>query len=92
MYKDELLQLHHLLLCLMKFLLDNGAPPSYFKEYTDLDLSPHHIHKTKTEHKYAVLALASGISKVLAENSDLVPQTLSQRLNRLVIRCRKDLR
>jgi hypothetical protein len=92
MYKDELLQLHHLLLCLMKFLVENGAPKSYFKEYLVLDLSPHHIHKTKTEHKYAVLALASGISRALAENSDLVPQTLSQRFNRLLIRCKKDLR
>ncbi len=92
MYKDELLQIHHLLLCLMKFLVENGAPKTYFKEYLAMDLSPHHIHRTKSEHKYAVLALASGISIALAENSDFVPQTLSQRLNQLLIRCKKDLR
>jgi hypothetical protein len=92
MYKDELLQLHHLLVCLMKFLLENGAPRSYFEEYLSLDMSPHHIHKTKAEHKYAVLALASGISLSLAENSDLVPQTLSQRLNRLLQRSKRELR
>jgi hypothetical protein len=92
MYKDELLQLHHLLLCLMRFLLENGAPESYFKEYLAMDLSPHHIHKTKAEHKFAVLALASGISFALAENSDLVPETLSQRLNRLLERGRRELR
>lgn len=92
MYKDELLQLHHLFLCLMKFLRDNGAPSSYFEEYLAMDTSPHHIHKTKSEHKYAVLALATGISRALAENSDLVPQSLSQRLNRMLIRSKKELR
>ena len=92
MYKDELLQIHHLLMCLMKFLIENGAPKSYFKEYLEMDLSPHHIHKTKAKHKYAVLALASGISKALAENSEMVPQTLSQRLDRLLIRSKKELR
>jgi hypothetical protein len=92
MYKDELLQLHHLLVCLMKFLLENGAPRSYFEEYLSMDLSPHHIHKTKAEHKYAVLALASGISRSLAENSDLVPQTLPVRLNRLLERSKRELR
>jgi hypothetical protein len=76
----------------MKFLVDNGAPKSYFEEYTTFDISPHHIHKTKVEHKFAVLALAAGISSALAENSDIFPQTLSQRLKRLVARCKKDLR
>ncbi|RMF90593.1 MAG: hypothetical protein D6733_03355 [Methanobacteriota archaeon] len=92
MYKDELIQVHHLLLCLMKFLLDNGAPQSYFEDYLALSISPHHIHKTKAEHKYAILALSSGISQVLAENSDLVPQTLFQRLRQLSIRAKKELR
>lgn len=91
MYKDELLQLHHLLLCLMKFLIDNGAPSTYFSDYLSLELSPHHIHKTKAEHKYAVLALATGISKALSDNSDLVPQSLYQRLNKFSIRSRKEL-
>lgn len=92
MYKDELLQLHHLFVCLMKFLLENGAPSSYFEDYLDIGISPHHIHKTKAEHKCAVLALASGISKALAENSDLVPHPLSQRLQRLYVRCKRELR
>jgi len=92
MYKDELLQLHHLLVCLMKFLVKTGVPRSYFEEYFSLDVSPHHIHRTKAEHKYAVLALATGISRALADNSDLVPQSLSHRLDRLLVRCEKELR
>ncbi len=76
----------------MKFLLANGAPESYFQEYLSMDMSPHHIHKTKAEHKYAVLLLASGISRALAENSELVPITLSQRLNKLILRSKKELR
>ncbi len=75
----------------MRFLLDNGAPESYFKDYLSLDISPHHIHKTKGEHKCAVLALAKSISAALSDNSEMVPSSLSQRINRLYVRCRKEL-
>jgi hypothetical protein len=76
----------------MKFLIDTGAPKSYFKEYLTMDMSPHHIHKTKAEHKYAVISLSAGISKALAENSELFPQSLSQRFDRLLVRSKKELR
>ncbi len=91
MYKDELLQLHHLNVCLMKFLRENGAPESYFADYLKMDISPHHIHKTKAEHKTALLCIASGISRALSENSDVVPATLSQRIHRFYIRASKEL-
>ncbi|MFQ5888129.1 MAG: UPF0058 family protein [Candidatus Hydrothermarchaeales archaeon] len=91
MYKDELIHLHQLLVYLMKFFVDNGVPNSFFEGYTELSISPHHIHRTKGEHKYAVFMLAWSISKVLAENNEIVPMNVANRLGKLAERCRTDL-
>ncbi len=91
MYKDELIHLHQLLVYLMNFLVDNGVAKSYFDEYMSLDISPHHIQKRKMEHKHAVLILASGISIVLADNQEIVPRGVANRLNDMAKRCVAEL-
>jgi hypothetical protein len=91
MYKDELLHLHQLLIYLMKFLLDNGVSKKFFQEYNDLGISPHHIHRTKAEHKYAIFVLAHGISTVLAENNEIVPRSVAKRLGELAERCKAEV-
>ncbi len=91
MYKDELLHLHQLLIYLMNFLVDNGVSKDFFKEYKDLGISPHHIHRTKAEHKYAIFVLAHGISTVLAENNEIVPMSVAKRLGVLAKRCKTEL-
>lgn len=91
MYKDELIHLHQLLVYLMKFLVDNGVPRSFFEEYTNLSISPHHIHRTKSEHKYAVFMLAWSISQVLAENNEIIPRNVANRLGELAERCKRDM-
>ncbi len=91
MYKDELIHLHQLMVYLMKFLVDNGVPSSFFDNYRELSISPHHIHRTKGEHKYAVFVLAYAISKVLAENNEIVPTNVSNRLGDLAERCRVEM-
>jgi hypothetical protein len=91
MYKDELIHLHRLLIYLMKFLIDNGVSKSLFKDYTALNISPHHIHRTKAEHKYAIFILAWRISKVLADNSDMIPRSVANRLGEIAERCKGDM-
>ncbi|MBI5253129.1 MAG: UPF0058 family protein [Euryarchaeota archaeon] len=91
MYKDELIHLHQLLIYLMKFLIDNGVSKSFFEEYTNLGISPHHIHRTKAEHKYAIFVLASGISNVLAENNEIIPRSVANRLGELAKRCKSEI-
>lgn len=91
MYKDELIHLHRLLIYLMKFLVDNGVSKSFFKDYTTLNISPHHIHRTKAEHKHAVFVLSWRISKVLAENSDIIPRSVAIRLREMADRCKADV-
>ncbi len=91
MYKDELIHLHRLLIYLMKFLIDNGVKKSLFKEYTTLNISSHHIHRTKAEHKHAIFVLAFGISKVLAENGDIIPRSVAASLGEIAERCKEDM-
>lgn len=91
MYKDELLHLHQLLIYLMKFLMDNGVSKNFFQDYHNLAISPHHIHRTKAEHKYAIFVLAHGISSVLAENNEIVPRSVAKRLGELAERCKSEV-
>jgi hypothetical protein len=92
MYKDEMIHLHQLLVYLMKFFVDNGVSNSYFKEYMELGVNPHHIHRTKSAHKYAIFLLAHGISKVLSESTvEIVPRSVTTRLGELAERCKVEL-
>ncbi len=91
MYKEELIHLHQLFTYLMGFLVDNGVSESFFEDYKELGISPHHIHKTKAEHKYAVLLLSSGISSVLAENNEIAPKRVSKRLGDMAKRCKAEM-
>ncbi len=75
MHKDELLQLHSLLCQMKRFFEEAGvAGDESFRSYQDLEVSPQHIHKSKTDHKRAVFLLAQGFSNVVmvgnAENRD----------------------
>jgi hypothetical protein len=90
LYKSELIHMHQLLLYLSKFLKDSGVSDSYFKEYICLGISPHHIHKTKAEHKYAIFALAHGISRALADNNEIVPFEVADRLSELAKRNKEE--
>lgn len=91
MYKDELIYLHQLFIYLMNFLVDNGASKSFFEEYSRLGISPHHIHRTKAEHKYAIFVLSHGISTVLSENDEIVPRGIAKRLGELAERCKAEI-
>jgi hypothetical protein len=74
----------------MKFLDDSGVPRSYFEEYLKLNISPHHIHKTKADHKYAIFSLAYGISKALADNNEIVPIGLAEGMKELAERNKEE--
>jgi hypothetical protein len=89
MYKDELIQIHQLLIYLMRFLLDIGAPKYYFEEYSKLGVSPHHIHRTKAEHKYAMFLLVHSLSRVLAENG-FMPKEAPDKMKETITRSREE--
>ena len=61
------------------------------KEYLGLNISPHHIHRTKAEHKYAIFVLSNAISEVLANNNGGTSSNISNGLSELVKRSKKEL-
>ncbi len=81
MQKDELVQLHQVLIYLRKNLYNKYGEiiEKYFEEYDDLKIYPHHIHRTKAEHIYAIFLLSSSIAKILSDYGD-VPRSVSSRL------------
>lgn len=92
MYKDEMIQLHQFLVYVLKYLENEYDIKDECKEYFPLNISPHHIHRTKAEHKYAIFVLSSAISEILAkkENNNLPPNVVNG-LSELAKRSRKEL-
>ena len=61
------------------------------KDYLGLNISPHHIHRTKAEHKYAIFVLSNSISEIIAANNGGTSSNISNGLSELVKRSRKEL-
>ena len=92
MYKDELIQIHQFLVYVLKNLEDEYTVKDECKEYICLNISHHHIHRPKAEHKYAIFVLSTAISEVIANNNGGTSTTnISNGLNELVKRSKKEL-
>ncbi|MBX7076399.1 MAG: UPF0058 family protein [Methanobacteriaceae archaeon] len=92
MYKDEMIQLHQFLVYVLKYLDTDERVHENCEEYLALNISPHHIHKTKAEHKHAIFVLSNIISEVILEKDpDTIPPNVSSALEDLVRRSRKQL-
>ena len=84
MQKDELIQLHTLLLQIKTHLEEicgnNGCD---FLEYSELDVTPHQIYKSKREHKLAVFTLGKEIATFLASDQYSGLGKVSTRLDQM---------
>ena len=97
MYKDEMIQLHQFLVYVLKYLdTDNDTDNSaheFCEDYLALNISPHHIHRTKAEHKHAIFVLSNIISEVILNKEEgSVPPNVSNALRDLVRRSKKELK
>jgi len=93
MYKDEMIQLHQFLVYVLKHVESSENIHDSCSEYIALNISPHHIHRTKAEHKHAIFVLSSTISEViLKDDNDSIPPTVSVALLELVKRSKKELK
>ena len=92
MYKDEMIQLHQFLVYVLKFLAEDDQIRNDCSEYITLKISPHHIHKTKAEHKHAIFVLCKIISQVIAEKEEnSIPDNVRNSLSDLVIRSQNEI-
>lgn len=88
-----MIQLHQFLVYVLKHLESSENIHNSCSEYIALNISPHHIHRTKAEHKHAIFVLSNTISEViLKEDNESVPSTVSTALSELVKRSRKELK
>ncbi|MGB0653265.1 MAG: UPF0058 family protein [Thermoplasmatota archaeon] len=84
MHKDELLQLHSLLCQMKRFFQESGVETdAVFADYEDLEVSPQHIHKSKTDHKRAVFLLSKGFSELVLQEDMEHCARLKERFSRL---------
>ena len=67
MKKQELIHLHGLLAEVSNHYEQNAEGTAELDEYEALGVRPTSIHKSKTDHKAAVFALATGITGDIAE-------------------------
>jgi len=76
MKKQELIHLHSLLAQVQHhYEVDTGSDVEH-DEYADLGVKPTSIHKSKTDHKAAVFALADGLTDDMVAESE-EPLTLA---------------
>ena len=67
MKKEELVHLHMLLAQFKKYCEENGLDCD-FSKYERLDISPFQVHRSKEEHKHAILVLGTELVAVMAAN------------------------
>jgi len=68
MKKQELIHLHGLLAEVSNHFEQHMGEPVDCTEYENQEVRPTSIHKSKTEHKEAVFALAAGITGAIDED------------------------
>ncbi len=79
MNKLELIKIHLILFQVKQFLEQNHVVCN-FNKYDALNVSPMHVHKSRKEHRKAILLLGKAISKGLAQQRDRTSshQTISE--------------
>ncbi|AGK60100.1 putative metal-binding protein [Archaeoglobus sulfaticallidus PM70-1] len=68
MHKEELVFLHLTLFHMKRFFEEAGIANGHFASYDKLGIQPVHIHKSKAEHKKAILTLCKGITDIFKES------------------------
>jgi len=67
MHKEELVLLHLTLFHMKRFFEEAGIANGHFDYYEQMSIQPVHIHKSKADHKKAILSLCKGISDIFKE-------------------------
>ena len=87
-----MIQLHQFLVYVLKYLEEDNQISNDCSEYISLKISPHHIHKTKAEHKHAIFGLCKIISEVIADKDNhSIPDNVRNSLADLVTRSEKEI-
>lgn len=89
MQKEEIIQLHTLFAQIKNELEQQfSSSASTFGEYEELNVLPHHVHKSKDDHKRAVFVLGRVIANVFSHDKYSGTGRVAQRLARMETRMR----
>jgi len=83
-HKEELIQLHTLMVQMKKFFEVNGV--GEFSQYQNLQISPIHVHRSKAEHKHAIFVLGKEIATIMAHDEFSGAGRTSVRMQELAYR------
>ncbi len=83
-HKEELIQLHTLMVQMKKFFEDKGK--GEFSQYQALQISPIHVHRSKAEHKHAIFVLGKEIASIMAHDEFSGAGRTSVRMQELACR------
>ena len=87
-----MIQLHQFLVYVLKYLAEDDQITNDCSEYISLKISPHHIHKTKAEHKHAIFVLCKIISQLVADKeNESIPENVRNSLADLVKRSENEI-
>ena len=87
-----MIQLHQFLVYVLKYLAEDDQITNDCSEYISLKISPHHIHKTKAEHKYAIFVLCKIISQLIADKDyESFPESVRNSLSDLIVRTEREM-
>jgi hypothetical protein len=83
MHKEELIQLHTLLVRVKNYFEENGLSTAEFDKYISLHIGPMHIHRSKAEHKHAIFILGNELATVMDEDEISGTGRISARMKEL---------
>ncbi|MDP2766466.1 MAG: UPF0058 family protein [Candidatus Methanoperedens sp.] len=90
MRKEELIQLHTLMVHMKKFFEENGQ--GEFSHYHSLKITPIHVHRSKAEHKHAIFILGKEIASIMAHDKFSGPGRTQVRMHELASRAVDEMR
>ena len=89
MHKDELIQMHTLLCQLKNYFELNGAEISKFEDYKAMNVSPLHVHRSKSDHKRAIFTLGKELAEHVSTSDLSNPAKVSHRMASMAGRIEK---
>ncbi|MDJ1422473.1 MAG: UPF0058 family protein [Candidatus Methanoperedens sp.] len=89
MHKEELIQIHTLMVQMKKFFEQSGK--GEFSQYYSLQISPIHVHRSKAEHKHAIFILGKEIASIMAHDEFSGAGRTSVRMQELASRAMDEM-
>ncbi len=86
MHKEELIQLHTLLVRVKNYFEEHKCCNGEFERYDSLHIGPMHIHRSKAEHKHAIFVLGRELAAVMEPEELTGIGRISTRMQELAAR------